>query len=78
MKDLVLFVAKGLGVDESALAFEEAQGEGEVRLTAKAPYSAVQKLDGRDHRSAKALRAVLSAAAAAKNTRFVFTAEAQD
>jgi predicted RNA-binding protein YlqC (UPF0109 family) len=78
MKDLVLFVANGLGVDPSALSLEEVQGEGELSLTAKAPYSAVQKLDGRDHRTAKALRAVLSASAAAKNTRFSFTAEAQD
>lgn len=74
----MLFVANGLGVETSALTLEEKQAEDGLSLTAMAPYSAVQKLDGRDHRTAKALRAVLSASAAAKNTRFSFTAEAQD
>jgi predicted RNA-binding protein YlqC (UPF0109 family) len=78
MQALVRFIAQGLGVDDASLALEESAVENEVRLTARVPYSVVQKLDGRDHRTAKALRQVLSAAAAAQDKRFVFTAEAQD
>ena len=78
MQDLVRFVAKGLGIDDASLTLEQTAAEGELMLTAKLPYSALLKLDGRDHRTAKALRQVLSASAAAQDKRFVFTAEAQD
>ena len=78
MQALIRFVATGLGVEDAQLALEESAQENEVRVTARVPYSVVQKLDGRDHRTAKALRQVLSAAATAQDKRFVFTAEAQD
>ena len=78
MQDLIRFVAQGLGVDNASLELEESAAEGELSLTARLPYGALQKLDGRDHRTAKALRQVLSASAAAQDKRFVFTAEAQD
>jgi predicted RNA-binding protein YlqC (UPF0109 family) len=78
MQELIRFVAQGLGVDNASLDLDEKSEEGVLSLTARVPYSALQKLDGRDHRTAKALRQVLSASAAAQAQRFVFTAEAQD
>jgi predicted RNA-binding protein YlqC (UPF0109 family) len=78
LKELVTFVADGLGLPADSIEFDEAVDGNEVRLTARLPYEGVLKLDGRDHRTAKALRQVLSAAATAQDKRFVFTAEAQD
>jgi predicted RNA-binding protein YlqC (UPF0109 family) len=41
------------------------------------PAAAVLAIDGRDHRTAKAVRQVLSAAAAAQNKRFHLVARAK-
>lgn len=78
MQALLQTVAQGLGINAADLSIEEVQGEGETTVTLSLPFSAVQTLDGREHRTAKALRLLLSAAAAAKGTRLNVVARAND
>lgn len=75
---LLKVVAEGLGINAADLSFEEAQGEDSSTLVLTLPFSAVQTLDGREHRTAKALRLLLSASAAAKGTRLNVVARAKD
>jgi len=49
-----------------------------VSLTMRLPYDGVMRLDGRDHRTARAVRLVLSAAAAAQGKKFEWVAQAND
>jgi predicted RNA-binding protein YlqC (UPF0109 family) len=78
MRELLTQTCEGLGIAAADLSFEESQGEGEQTLTVSLPYSAVQALDGREHRTARALRVVLSAAAAAKGTKLNVVVKAKD
>lgn len=78
MRELLSTVCVKLGINEADVAIEEAPGEGETLVTLSLPYSAVQTLDGREHRTAKALRLLLSASAAAKGTRVNVVARAKD
>jgi predicted RNA-binding protein YlqC (UPF0109 family) len=78
MRELLTQTCQGLGIAPSELGFEEAQGEGEQTRTVTLPYAAVQALDGREHRTAKALRVLLSAAAAARGTRLNVVVRAKD
>lgn len=78
MKELVAVLCRGLGVAEADLQVEESSHEDSVTVTVTLPAAAVQALDGRDHRTAKAVRQVLSAAAAAQNKRFNLVARARD
>lgn len=79
MRDLVNFICAGLGIKESEVAIEEAAAdEGVKSLTVSLPFAGIQALDGREHRTAKALRLVLSASAAAKNERLNLVARAKD
>jgi predicted RNA-binding protein YlqC (UPF0109 family) len=78
MRELVGIICGGLGLNEGDLAFEETHGEAGRTLTVTMPYSAVQTLDGREHRTAKAVRLVLSASAAAKAERLNLVARAKD
>lgn len=78
MRELLNTVCEGLGISPSDVAIEETPGEGETTVTVSLPYSAVQTLDGREHRTAKALRLLISASAAAKGTRLNVVARAKD
>lgn len=78
MRELLSVVCAGLGIKESEVAIEEAPGEGETLVTLTLPFAAVQALDGREHRTAKALRLLLSAAAAARGTRIHVVARANN
>ncbi|HTB23267.1 MAG TPA: hypothetical protein VK914_11250 [bacterium] len=76
MKQLVEVLCRGLGlaVDPAGIV-EERSGE-DVTVTLSLPVEDLQKIDGRDHRTAKAVRQVLSAAAAAGKVRFHLVARA--
>lgn len=78
MKELVSVVMQGLGVSPGAAGVEQTQEGEDVTVTLSVPEADLHKIDGRDHRTAKALRQVLSAAAAAGNQRFHLVARALD
>jgi predicted RNA-binding protein YlqC (UPF0109 family) len=78
MRDLALQVCAGLGIAQDKVQVEQAEADGAVKLTLRMPVEAVQRLDGREHRVAKAVRQVLSAAAAAQGKRFELVAQAND
>jgi|GEM_PF-2064209 len=78
MQGLVSFLCDGLGLSTTAADFNETQEGDSVTLTLSVPALAVDRIDGRDHRTAKALRQVLSAAAAASNRHFHLVVRARD
>lgn len=78
MRELLNVVCQGLGIPASDLSIEEAQGEAGQTVTLALPLASLQTLDGREHRTAKALRLVLSASAAAKGTQLHLVAKAND
>jgi predicted RNA-binding protein YlqC (UPF0109 family) len=79
VKELVTLLCRGLGVSEAEVRIErESEQDGEVTLEISAPAAVVRLLDGRDHRTAKAVRQVLSAAASARQKRYHLVARARD
>lgn len=78
MRELVTQICTGLGVNPAEAEIEESAQEQDVTLTVRLPLAGVQALDGREHRVAKAVRQVLSAAAAAQGKRFNLVAQAKD
>jgi predicted RNA-binding protein YlqC (UPF0109 family) len=78
MRALALQILEGLGVSNDQVEAQETEQEGTLSLTLRMPYQGVQRLDGRDHRTAKAVRQVLSAAAAAQGKKFELVAQAND
>jgi predicted RNA-binding protein YlqC (UPF0109 family) len=70
VKGLVSFLCAGLKLSTSDSDFEERVEGDQVTLTLSLPLEDVAKVDGRDHRTAKAIRQVLSAAAAANNRHY--------
>jgi predicted RNA-binding protein YlqC (UPF0109 family) len=78
VRDLALQVCVGLGIAADKVQVEQREADGAVQLTLRLPFDAMQRLDGREHRVAKALRQVLSAAAAAQCKRFELVAQAND
>ena len=78
MQALLNQICQGLGVNAADIQIDEQAGEGEQSVTVTLPLSGVQALDGREHRTAKAIRLLLSAAAAAKGNRIHVVARAKD
>jgi predicted RNA-binding protein YlqC (UPF0109 family) len=78
VRDLALQVCAGLGIAAEKVQVEQSESEGAVQVTLRLPLESVQRLDGREHRVAKAIRQVLSAAAAAQGKRFELVAQAND
>lgn len=78
MQALLTQICEGLGIQASDLSIEEQPGEGELNVTVTLPLSGVQALDGREHRTAKAIRLLLSAAGAAKGSRINVVARAKE
>ena len=78
MKELVEVLCRGLGVGADAADLEETRAGEDVTVTLSLPLADLHKIDGRDHRTAKALRQVLSAAAAASKERFHLVARAKE
>jgi predicted RNA-binding protein YlqC (UPF0109 family) len=78
MKALALQILEGLGVSSASVEAQETEQDGTLSLTLRLPYEGVARLDGREHRVAKAVRLVLSAAAAAQGKKFELVAQAND
>jgi predicted RNA-binding protein YlqC (UPF0109 family) len=78
VKELVEVLCRGLGVSPEAGAIEEARAGEDVTVTLTLPLADLHKIDGRDHRTARALRQILSAAAAASKERFHLVARAKE
>jgi predicted RNA-binding protein YlqC (UPF0109 family) len=78
VRALVEQICAGLGIAADATKIEESTQENDVTVTVSMPLSGVQALDGREHRLAKAVRQVLSAAAAAQGKQFHLVARAND
>lgn len=78
MRALVEQICSGLGIAANATHIEETASEQDLTVTVRLPLSGVQALDGREHRLAKAVRQVLSAAAAAQGKQFHLVAQAND
>ena len=78
MRQLTLQVCAGLGIAPEQIQVEQSEADGAERMTLRLSFEALQRLDGREHRVAKALRQVLSAAAAAQGKRFELVAQAKD
>jgi predicted RNA-binding protein YlqC (UPF0109 family) len=76
VKELVGVLIQGFGVQESDTSLVETAQDSDITVEASLPPAALQLLDGRDHRTARAVRQVLSAAAAAQNKRFHLVARA--
>jgi predicted RNA-binding protein YlqC (UPF0109 family) len=77
VKELVGALIQGLGVQEQDCAMTESVQDLDVTLEVSLPLPALHLLDGREHRTARAVRQVLSAAAAAQNKRFHLVARAK-
>ena len=78
MRQLALQVCEGLGIAADQIQVEQGETDGLTQMTLRLPLEALQRLDGREHRVAKALRQVLSAAATAQGKRFELVAQAKD
>lgn len=78
MQALLNQICQGLGVNAADIQIDAQAAEGEQNVTVTLPLSGVQALDGREHRTAKAIRLLLSAAAAAKGDRIHVVARAKD
>jgi predicted RNA-binding protein YlqC (UPF0109 family) len=78
MKPLALQILEGLGVSSDSVEAQESEQDGTLSLTLRLPFEGVMRLDGREHRVAKAVRQVLSAAAAAQGKKFELVAQAND
>jgi predicted RNA-binding protein YlqC (UPF0109 family) len=78
VKGLVEVLCRGLGVNLDPADMEETRAGEDVTVTLSLPVADLQRIDGRDHRTAKALRQVLSAAAAASKERFHLVARARE
>ena len=78
MKNLVSVLCRGLGVADADANMVETQQESDVTVELSLPVADISRIDGREHRTARAVRQVLSAAAAAQNKRFHLVAKAKD
>jgi predicted RNA-binding protein YlqC (UPF0109 family) len=78
MRELALQVCAGLGIPAEKVQVEQSEAEGALQVTLRLPFESLQRLDGREHRVAKAVRLVLSTAAAAQGKRFELVAQAND
>ena len=69
MKELVQYIVEKLGVAPGSYDIESAQGDGETVIQLSLPEEGLRRFDGREHRMARAIRQILSTAAAAADTR---------
>ncbi len=70
MTALVETLLRGLGVSWEPGDLEERAEEGAVTVTVRLSRADLARVDGTDHRLAKAVRQALSAAATARQTRY--------
>jgi uncharacterized protein len=71
VKDLVEYVARSLVSDPDSVRVTETEREGTPVLELRVAKADLGRVIGKEGRTAKALRAILSAAAARKNQRVV-------
>ncbi|MGH7804821.1 MAG: KH domain-containing protein [Candidatus Binatia bacterium] len=71
MRELVEYVARQLVTEPDAVSLTEAEREGETVLELRVAKVDLGRVIGKEGRTAKALRAILNAAAARKNRRVV-------
>jgi predicted RNA-binding protein YlqC (UPF0109 family) len=69
MRDLVEYVARQLVTEPDAVRVTEAEREGETIIELRVAKVDLGRVIGKEGRTAKALRAILNAAAARKNRR---------
>ena len=69
MEDLIAFIAKGLVSDPDAVSVKRTEREDEDRYELEVDSEDVGKIIGRQGRTAKAIRAVVGAAAAKQERR---------
>lgn len=69
MEDLIAFIAKGLVSDPDAVSVKRTEQEDEDRYELEVDSEDVGKIIGRQGRTAKAIRAVVGAAAAKQERR---------
>lgn len=69
MKDLVAFIATSLVDDPSAVQVTETEGEGAVVLELRVAKEDLGKVIGKQGRTARAIRSLLSAAASKDNRK---------
>ncbi len=69
MRELVEYVARQLVTEPDAVSVTEAEREGETVLELRVAKVDLGRVIGKEGRTAKALRAILNAAAARKNRR---------
>lgn len=69
MKDLVAFIAGSLVDDAEAVQVTESEGEGAVVLELRVAKDDLGKVIGKQGRTAKAIRSLLSAAAGKDNRK---------
>lgn len=78
MKELVELVCGGLGLSLGPADLVESREGQDVTVTVTLSAGALRRLDGPDHRLARALRQVLSTAAVAQDARFHLVAKARE
>lgn len=69
MKDLVAFIATSLVDDPSAVQVTETEGDGTVVLELRVAKEDLGKVIGKQGRTARAIRSLLSAAASKDNRK---------
>lgn len=69
MKELLLFVCQKLGLESGAVQAHEEERDGVRVVTVSVPEGSLDRIAGREQRLAKAIRVLLSTAAAAAETR---------
>jgi hypothetical protein len=78
MKDLVEYVARSLVSQPEAVNVQETEREGVPVLELRVAKEDLGRVIGKEGRTAKALRAILNAAAARKNQRVVLDIVEED
>jgi predicted RNA-binding protein YlqC (UPF0109 family) len=66
---LLSFIVEKLGVEPGTYEIESAEEAGETVLKLRLPDQGLRRFDGREHRMARAIRQIFSAAAEAGGTK---------
>lgn len=78
MRELVEYVARHLVTEPDAVRVTEAEEDGGMRLELRVAKVDLGRVIGKEGRTAKAIRAILNAAAARKNQRVVLEIVEED
>lgn len=78
MRELVEYVARHLVTEPDAVRVTESEEDGGMRLELRVAKVDLGRVIGKEGRTAKAIRAILNAAAARKNQRIVLEIVEED